>query len=97
MVRPLTRRYLVSVGNTAAEFGQLGLGDTVNRGYPTLIGTLQGTPIVDVACGHNHTAAMSNTTVFIWGSNLHVSAFAPLFIFVSALWQFRRAIVDDDV
>eukprot|EP00466_Bigelowiella_natans_P003691 jgi/Bigna1/45370/e_gw1.120.42.1 len=54
------------------EFGQLGVNDKVNRLYPTLIQTLQGSNVRKVSAGGNHSAAsfaVNRKTghVYAWG------------------------------
>lgn len=47
---------------------KLGLGDTNDRENPTLVEALKGTPIVHVACGKYHSAAVSSDgDVYAWG------------------------------
>ncbi len=49
--------------------GQLGVGNTVDRVFPTRIGTL--TSWAGVACGANHTIAWkTDGTLWTWGDNL---------------------------
>jgi uncharacterized repeat protein (TIGR01451 family) len=52
----------------ANDFWQLGLGDTIERHFPTQIIGLNG--IKSVSAGHSHTLALSNdSTVWAWGKN----------------------------
>lgn len=65
----------------ANDFGQLGLGDTVNRYVPTTVLALQGTKIARIYAGANHSAAVheknwKGTTphlgvslAYVWGAN----------------------------
>ncbi|KRT83036.1 Regulator of chromosome condensation repeat containing protein [Oryctes borbonicus] len=61
--------YLFAWG--ANNFGQLGIGTTTPREpSPTVISSLQGIPIAFIACGGNHTFALSKSgAVFGWGKN----------------------------
>jgi len=48
--------------------GQLGLGDNQYRSSPTRVTALEGIRIVQVVCGHSHTAALSeHGHVYTWG------------------------------
>ncbi|KAI8468357.1 MAG: regulator of chromosome condensation 1/beta-lactamase-inhibitor protein II [Monoraphidium minutum] len=50
--------------------GQLGLGDRRDRHSPTIIDALWALPVVQLAAGDAHSAALtSNGHMFIWGSN----------------------------
>lgn len=50
--------------------GQLGLGDTSDRKSPTIIETLWALPVLQLAAGTYHSAALtSNGFLFAWGSN----------------------------
>jgi alpha-tubulin suppressor-like RCC1 family protein len=50
------------------DSGQLGQGDTIDRGSPTQVGA--DTDWVAVACGYEHTVALkSNGTLWAWGFN----------------------------
>jgi hypothetical protein len=56
------------------ENGQLGLGDTVDRGIPTVIKELQdkGAKAIDGACGKHHTVILCEGGVtYAFGSNKH--------------------------
>ena len=56
---------LWAVGNN--EYGQLGLGDTVNRSVLTKVGT---DTWIDISCYGNHAAGIkTNGTLWTWGSN----------------------------
>jgi len=49
------------------NFGQLGLGDTVNRNAPTRVGTENNWSVI--AAGHNHSLAINNAgELYLWGS-----------------------------
>ncbi len=55
-------------GNNA--MGQLGLGDKRDRCSPTVVDALWALPVVQLAVGDNHSAALTtNGHMFIWGSN----------------------------
>ncbi|KAM6313327.1 putative E3 ubiquitin-protein ligase HERC4 [Aegotheles albertisi] len=41
------------------DFGQLGLGDTEDRNYPSYVGALEHWKTVFIACGADHTAVLS--------------------------------------
>ena len=48
------------------QYGQLGLGDTEPRDYPTLIPEL--IDVVQISCGYTHTALITGTgDLYIWG------------------------------
>jgi alpha-tubulin suppressor-like RCC1 family protein len=50
------------------ESHKLGLGETKDRENPTLVEALKDTPIVHVACGKYHSAAVSSDgDVYVWG------------------------------
>lgn len=52
--------------------GQLGLGDRRDRSTPTVVGALWALPIIQLAAGDTHSAALtSNGHLFMWGSNNH--------------------------
>lgn len=52
--------------------GQLGLGDTNFRAYPTLVRSLRSAKVCGVAAGQHHSLALSpNGLVFAFGSNAH--------------------------
>jgi len=64
------------------SWGQLGLGDNVNRQTPVLVKALQGTVISQIHCGHNHTVGIetklaqefgetdqAKNKVYVWGCN----------------------------
>ena len=53
--------------------GQLGLGRNNDMVFsPTLVESLAGVPVAGVACGGNHTLAVTRSgAVFAWGSNNH--------------------------
>ena len=50
--------------------GQLGLGDRRDRHAPTVVDALWALPVVQLAAGDAHSAALTtNGHMFIWGSN----------------------------
>jgi alpha-tubulin suppressor-like RCC1 family protein len=50
--------------------GQLGLGDRRDRHAPAVVDALWALPVVQLAAGDAHSAALtSNGHAFIWGSN----------------------------
>ncbi|CAM9290375.1 unnamed protein product, partial [Chrysoparadoxa australica] len=52
------------------DFGQLGIGDTVDRKLPTAVSSLSGHEVVSLACGQYHTAvATSDGKVLACGKN----------------------------
>jgi len=53
------------------SFGQLGLGTSTDREVkPTLVASLAGIPLAFIACGGNHSFAVSKSgAVFGWGKN----------------------------
>lgn len=52
------------------EKGQLGLGDTLNRTVPTLVGSLGGISIAGAACGRHHTVVFTDKgDSYSWGLN----------------------------
>lgn len=52
------------------DFSQLGLGDTLDRGVPTLLDSLEGKDIVHVAAGEYHTAFLTGEgEVYCVGNN----------------------------
>ncbi|KAF5305408.1 hypothetical protein FQR65_LT07734 [Abscondita terminalis] len=55
------------------DYGQLGIGtNTLYEPLPVLVAALSGTPISQIACGSNHTFAVSKSgAVFGWGKNLN--------------------------
>ncbi|KAJ8727556.1 hypothetical protein PYW07_001675 [Mythimna separata] len=57
----------------ANSFGQCGLGTMTNKEMiPQQINSLLGVPIAMIACGSNHTFALSKSgAVFGWGKNTH--------------------------
>ncbi|KAI5632182.1 regulator of chromosome condensation (RCC1) repeat domain-containing protein [Phthorimaea operculella] len=57
----------------ANTHGQCGLGTmTSKETKPQLVASLQGIPIALIACGHNHTFALSKSgAVYGWGRNTH--------------------------
>ncbi|KAJ2952078.1 hypothetical protein O0L34_g4345 [Tuta absoluta] len=57
----------------ANTYGQCGLGTITNKEMkPQLVSSLQGIPIALIACGHNHTFALSKSgAVYGWGRNTH--------------------------
>lgn len=57
----------------ANDYGQLGIGtNTPYEATPTVIKALSGIPIAQIACGSNHTFAVSKSgAVFGWGKNLY--------------------------
>ena len=51
--------------------GRLGHGDKEfeDLNYPRIVQELKGTSIIDIACGHSHSAAVSKSgDLFVWGS-----------------------------
>lgn len=57
----------------ANSFGQCGLGYTTKKeSTPKLISTMIGVPIAKIACGGNHSFALSKSgAVYGWGKNSH--------------------------
>lgn len=52
--------------------GQLGIGNKLERFVPTSVPRLIGSPVVAIACGGNHSAAVLETgEIFTWGWNCH--------------------------
>ena len=48
-------------------YGQLGHGDEESRTVPTKVASLDGFVIIQVSCGHNHTAALTDKgEIFTW-------------------------------
>ncbi|NWX21733.1 HERC5 ligase, partial [Aegotheles bennettii] len=45
------------------DFGQLGLGDTEDRNYPSYVGALEHWKTVFIACGADHTAVLSKASL----------------------------------
>jgi E3 ubiquitin-protein ligase HERC4 len=83
---PLERVLIVQIGTACAatcaalsaqvfawghnSAGQLGLGDRRDRHSPTVVDALWALPVVQLAAGDAHSAALtSNGHMFIWGSN----------------------------
>jgi RCC1 and BTB domain-containing protein len=55
-----------------SEYGQLGHGDKENRSTPTLIEALEGKFVVQVACGYEHSMALtSKGCVYTWRRGTH--------------------------
>ncbi len=46
-------------------YGQLGLGDTLDRSSPTRVVLLEGKDVVDVECGDRHSVALLGEVCFI--------------------------------
>uniref|UniRef100_A0A146M3M8 Alsin n=4 Tax=Lygus hesperus TaxID=30085 RepID=A0A146M3M8_LYGHE len=64
----LIRGEVWSWGNSQA--GQLGVGDTVKRPKPVLVGAVSHIGVTDVWCGSKHTLVQSlDGRIFGWGSN----------------------------
>ncbi|KAJ8935929.1 hypothetical protein NQ318_008705 [Aromia moschata] len=72
------QRHSVALANSgevltwgANNFGQLGLGDlSTMEDTPTVIDSLKGIPVAFIACGANHTFAISKSgAVYGWGKN----------------------------
>ncbi|XP_018392810.1 PREDICTED: RCC1 and BTB domain-containing protein 1-like [Cyphomyrmex costatus] len=52
------------------DVGQLGIGHYEDTTIPTLISSLRGTVIVKVACGNQHTLALTDKgNLYVWGGN----------------------------
>ncbi len=53
----------------AGQYGQLGLGTTEDQNVPRLVESLSGENIVTIACGFNHSGAVSNYgVIYTWGN-----------------------------
>ena len=56
--------------DAACRYGQLGLGDTVQRSKPANAVTMNGISVVALCCGGQHVAAVqANGCVWTWGRN----------------------------
>ncbi|KAH3743198.1 ultraviolet-B receptor UVR8 [Pelomyxa schiedti] len=64
------------------HYGQLGLGDRINKNKPKVVASLIGKKVTSLACGWHHTAALvaadadangqsGGGTVWCWGANDH--------------------------
>ncbi|XP_055912225.1 probable E3 ubiquitin-protein ligase HERC4 isoform X2 [Eupeodes corollae] len=55
------------------DYGQLGIGDSETRQtVPKILKHLVSKHLVQIACGHNHCLALSNSgELFAWGSNMY--------------------------
>ena len=51
--------------------GQLGHQDTESRELPEIVDLLRDQPVKNVACGCEHTVAVTEHDVYAWGSNEH--------------------------
>jgi alpha-tubulin suppressor-like RCC1 family protein len=61
--------YVYSFGEN--KYGQLGLGDTEPRSYPTLIKDFldKKIKVTQISCGYKHCSARGNNKAFSWGCN----------------------------
>uniref|UniRef100_A0A7N6A5V6 HECT domain-containing protein n=1 Tax=Anabas testudineus TaxID=64144 RepID=A0A7N6A5V6_ANATE len=50
------------------KFGQLGLNDTNDRHFPTLLKSLRSQRVIYISCGEDHTAALTKLSVFTFGA-----------------------------
>jgi len=49
--------------------GQLGVGDTIDHPFPTIVSNLNGVGVTALAAGHQHTCAATSSDVRCWGYN----------------------------
>jgi alpha-tubulin suppressor-like RCC1 family protein len=60
----------VSLVLRGSRYGQLGLGDVIQRSKPTNAVTMNGVSITALCCGGQHVAAVqANGCVWTWGRN----------------------------